>query len=64
MNGAELLKLVLDYTNTNDYDDGADGWLSTRLDGNVLTVEFMQDSDEGKQTWSASWEMQEVAARD
>jgi hypothetical protein len=62
VNAAELLRLVLDYTNTNDYDDGADGWLSTRLAGNVLTVEFEQDSDEGKQTWSASWQLFEVTS--
>jgi hypothetical protein len=61
VNPEQLLKLVLDYTNTNDYDDEADGWLSTRLDGKVLTVEFMQDSDEGKQAWSASWELAEAA---
>ncbi len=42
MSPSELMELVLDATNTNDYDDGAEGWLSTKVEGDVLTVTFVR----------------------
>jgi hypothetical protein len=44
----KLMQLVLDYTNTNDYDDCADGWLSTALHdgGELFEVTFTHHNGE------------------
>ena len=54
MSPAELFELVLEYTNTNDYDDEARGWLETALHdgGEIFEISFRHEDG---RTSTAAW---------
>ena len=51
----QLLEMVHDEGDSNDFHDGLNGWLGWRIEGNKLTVRF-EDADHTKH--EASWNLE------